>query len=418
MAGDRQNALENVGKLEDVVSDADGDNNFEALQTGAASTDKEFQEVAESDLQKAEIFGVPVALLVLILVFGALVSAVIPVFLAFIAIGVAIAIAALVGQVSPLSFFVTNMVTMMGLAVGIDYSLFVISRFREERANGAPKLTAILTTGATANRAILFSGMTVILALMGLLIVPMNVFRSLSLGAIFVVIIAVLAALTFLPAILSILGDRVNFLRLPIIGKENQTINQRGFWYRLTQFVMSRPVISLVVAAVILLVAAIPAFRINTGAAGVASLPDNLDSKKAFTILQEDFSGTFESPIKITVDGDVNELEVLKSIARLQNNLKEVEIFGASSVERNGQGDLALITVPVKVDPTDPEALDEVEKIRNDYVPEAFQDTTAEVLVGGGTSKEFRFYSDCPRVYYPRFYFRLESEFCFAYFGL
>lgn len=391
MAGDRQDALENIDKLEEVISEADGDSRFEILKSGVASSDKEFQEVSERDLQKAEIFGVPVALLVLIVVFGAIIAAIIPVFLAFIAIGVAIGISALVGQISPLSFFVTNMITMMGLAVGIDYSLFIISRFREERAKGAAKLTAISNTGATANRAILFSGMTVILALLGLLIVPMNVFRSLSLGAIFVVIIAVFGALSFLPALLSILGDKINFLKIPIIGRDTPVESQTGFWYRLTELVMSRPIISLMIAATILILAAIPAFQINTGAAGVDSLPDELKTKRAFTILQEEFTGTFQSPMEITVDGDVNELEVLKAIARLQNKLKENDIFGASVVTRNGQGDLGLITAPLKVEPTDDEALEEVERLRNDYIPESFRGINAEVLVGGAPARNYDF---------------------------
>ena len=111
------------------------------------------------------------------------------------------------------SFFVTNMITMMGLAVGIDYSLFIVSRYREERFKGLEKMDAIVAAGATASRAVFFSGMTVVLALLGMLIIPTTIFRSLGAGAIFVVVVAMLASLTLLPALLGLLGDRINSLR-------------------------------------------------------------------------------------------------------------------------------------------------------------------------------------------------------------
>ncbi len=112
------------------------------------------------------------------------------------------------------SFFVTNMMAMMGLALGIDYSLFIISRYREERAQGLDKLAAIEAAGATASRAVFFSGLTVVVALFGMLIIPTTIFRSLAVGAILVVVVAVLASLTLLPAILGLLGDRINAGRI------------------------------------------------------------------------------------------------------------------------------------------------------------------------------------------------------------
>ena len=131
----------------------------------------------------------------------------------------AIGLTALVGQTFDVSVFAINMVSMMGLATGIDYSLFIISRFREERARGRDKLDAIAVTGGTASSAVLFSGLTVVLALLGLLIVPTNIFASLAIGAILVVSMSVIAALTLLPAVLSLLGDRVNSLKLPYLGR-------------------------------------------------------------------------------------------------------------------------------------------------------------------------------------------------------
>ena len=141
------------------------------LATGQATLGRDFTKLSESDLQKGEAIGIPIALLILLAVFGTLVAALVPVMLAIFAIVVAIALAALIGQISPLSFFVVNMITFMGLAVGIDYSLFIVSRYREERRGGHDKLGAIGVAGSTASRAVLFSGMTVVLALVGMLIV-------------------------------------------------------------------------------------------------------------------------------------------------------------------------------------------------------------------------------------------------------
>ena len=157
--------------------------------------------VAEDDLKTGETFGILLALIILLVVFGALVSALLPIILAVVAIVVALALTALVGQFGDLSFFVTNMITMMGLAVGIDYALFIVSRYREERTDGVEQLAAIERAGDTSSRAVFFSGITVVVALAGLLIVPMSVFVSLAVGAILVVLSAIVAALTLLPAL-------------------------------------------------------------------------------------------------------------------------------------------------------------------------------------------------------------------------
>src|SRR3990170_221012 len=162
---------------------------------------------------------------------------------------------------------------MMGLAVGIDYSLFVVSRYREERQRGKDKLDAIEATGATASRAVFFSGMTVVLALLGMILIPNSIFRSLGAGAIFVVVIAVLASLTLLPAVLGLLGDKVNSLRVHRRKTEFGSESSNRFWNAITRRVMARPVMSLVLGAGILLAASFSYFNINIGSAGVSTLP-------------------------------------------------------------------------------------------------------------------------------------------------
>ena len=183
---------------------------------GDASVAHENNELAEQDLAKGERFGVPVALIVLLVLFGAVVATLLPLGLSIVSIIVALAAVALIGQQFQLVFFVTIMVVMIGLAVGIDYSLLIVLRFKEEMGRGFAPREAVVRTGNAAGRTVLFSGVTVVLALIGLLIVPASFYQSLALGAILVVLATLAATLTLLPAVLALLGPRVNFLTVPV----------------------------------------------------------------------------------------------------------------------------------------------------------------------------------------------------------
>ena len=241
---------EAVGAAIDAITAPEG---MVALLAGPSTLANDFNHIAEEDLRTGESIGVAVALVVLVFVFGSIAAGVVPIILGVVAIAVSMGLAALVGMAFDLSFFITNMITMIGLAVGIDYSLFIVSRYREERGLGYEKIDAIGRAGATATRAVVFSGLTVVLALVGMLILPNTLFRSLGLGAILVVITAVVASLTLLPAVLSIMGDKINSLR---VRRKGSLESESRFWDRVTAVVMGRPVISLVASAGVLLIAA------------------------------------------------------------------------------------------------------------------------------------------------------------------
>ncbi|MCU1689609.1 MAG: hypothetical protein JWN20_1537, partial [Jatrophihabitantaceae bacterium] len=182
--------------LRDVAA-ADAAPGFEVDITGANTVDHDFAELSASDLTNGELkFGLPAAMIVLILVFGALVAAFLPMTIAIGSIIVTVAISSVVGQFTSVSFFIVNMITAMGLALGIDYSLFVLSRYREERLAGRPKIEAIVVTGGTSSKAVLFSGTSFVVALLGLLLVPDTILRSLAIGAIIVGFVTMAAALT------------------------------------------------------------------------------------------------------------------------------------------------------------------------------------------------------------------------------
>ncbi len=280
------------------------------------------------------------------------------------------------------------MISMMGLAVGIDYSLFVVSRYREERAHGREKIDAIAVAGGTASRAVFFSGMTVVLALCGMLLIPTTIFRSLAAGAIAVVLVAVVASLTLLPAILGLMGDRVNSLRVPFLYRRRtlDAEHERGFWGWAARTVMARPVISLVAAAGVLVLAALPVFGIKTGFSGISTYPNDVQSKRAFTVLARDFSGGLTQPTQIVIDGQVGSPAVQRGMERLQAELANDPIFGPSQVQANQAGDLAMISVPVNADPASEPAYDAIRHLRADLIPQALSGTPARVLVGGQTA--------------------------------
>ena len=236
LAGTTQEATGNVEDVVHIVQETNEAADFRVLIGGDASVAFENNEMSAADLEKGERFGIPIALIILLVLFGTIVAIFLPLGIAIVAIMLALAAVGVIGQFFQLIFFVT----MIGLAVGIDYSLLIGSHFREEMSSGLDKQEAISKTGDTAGRTVLFSGTTVVVALLGMLIVPVSFFQSLGLGAILVVIAALAAALTLLPAVLSLLGSRVNFLSIPFLARfslKGPQTTEHGFWVAVTRVV-------------------------------------------------------------------------------------------------------------------------------------------------------------------------------------
>jgi uncharacterized membrane protein YdfJ with MMPL/SSD domain len=280
----------------------------------------------------------------------------------------------------------------MGLAMGIDYNLFILSRYREDRVQWREKPDAIATAGATASRAVLFSCLAFVLAMTGMLLVPSSIMRSLAAGAILVGIVSVIAALTLLPAVLSLLGDRVNSLRIPYFGRRVGHAGESRFWGRIVGFVMRRPVASLAAAVALLLAAAVPVFSLETGSSGVSTLPDRFASKHGFQLLNQEFPGQSTDPVQIVVDGDASSPAVQRGIDRLEAALAERPLFGEPTVETNETGNTTLITVPIGGDAVSEPAIEAVRDLRTEVVPEAFAGAEAGVLIGGDTAMELEYH--------------------------
>ena len=389
MAGAIDDANTNVAGIIEIVEGADGADGFATFISGFATVNHDFTEAAERDLQRSEYGPLPLAFIILVLVFGAVVAAFAPMVLAIAAIILAIAIVALIGNTTQFSFFVVNMIVMMGLAVGIDYSLFILSRYREERSKGHDTHRALEIAGGTAGRAVLFSGLTVIIALTGLLIIPHTIFRSLASGAIFVVAASVLASLTLLPAVLRLLGDRVEKGRIPLIQKAQHTFDEEragGFWDRVARAVMARPVVGMVGATALLVAAAVPFFDINLGGSGVSSLPQSFISKQGFDVLDAQFGGGQVNPVEVVLDvegGDANSPEILAAIEDLKAGVAGEPALNGATYETNEARDLGLLSFQLAADPFSDEAVNAVERLREDYIPAAFGGVDTDVYVTG-----------------------------------
>jgi uncharacterized membrane protein YdfJ with MMPL/SSD domain len=372
------------------VKAADGAGGYEIGITGDQTVGADFDQLSQDDLRTGELFfGAPAALIILILVFGAVVAGLIPVVLAILSIVVALALTALVGQAFDLSVFVVNMITGMGLALGIDYSLFIVSRYREERANGRVKPEAIATAGSTASRAVLFSGMAFVLAMIGMTLVPDTVLRSLAVGAILVGIVSVAAALTLLPAVLGLLGDRVNALRVPYFGRTvgQQAATESRFWGRIVRGVMRAPAISLTVAVVGLVALASPVLSLHTGATGISTLPDRFPSKQGYLLLQRSFPGQTVYPAQIVVT-EAQTPASKEGVRRLEAELRSQPIFGKPTKAVNPSGDVAVLSVPIAGDADSSSAVSAVRNLRADLVPHAFGPVAERVLVGGESADQ------------------------------
>jgi putative drug exporter of the RND superfamily len=387
---------DDVEPLVELVQAADGQGGFDVEIIGEATADRDFEELSGQDLRDGELlFGLPAAIVVLLLVFGSLVAGLVPLLLAITSIVVAVALAALVGQGFTLSVFVVNMITGMGLALGIDYSLFILSRFREERAHGRPVVDAIGAAGATASRAVLFSGLAFALAMVGMVLVPDTILRSLAVGAIIVGVISVVAALTLLPALLGLLGDRVNALRLPIVGR---SLAWRGgaegrFWSRAVTAVVHRPVLGLVLSAGLLLALAAPVTGLERGFAGVSTLPDRFPAKQGLIALEASFPGATTEPARVVIDGQLNAPHVRAAIDRLRHDLDGRSPFGPATLQANDAGDVAVLSVPVGADAESAQAYAAVRQLRQELIPAAFAGVDAQVLVTGDTAENLDYFA-------------------------
>jgi uncharacterized membrane protein YdfJ with MMPL/SSD domain len=390
--GDPDDAVDRIDPILTAVDEAQSAHPELFIGTlGDASAEKEIMESIGKDLEQAGLLSLPVTIVVLIITFGALVAAGIPLLLALTAVVAATGLLALPSQFWPVDENVSAVVLLIGLAVGVDYSLFYLKREREERAAGRSEKAALEAAAATSGRAVLISGLTVMVAMAGMFLTGDQAFSSFAMGTILVVAIAVLGSLTVLPALLSKLGDRVNKARVPLLHRLQRPEGGR-VWGWTVDRVMRRPKLAAALSAGVLVALALPALGMKTVVPGVDALPQDLGAVQTYNRLQTAFPGEQE-PAIVVVKAESIDGEVETAIADLR---RRAIASGAAhepiTTDVNAAGTVARITLPIAGNGSNEASYDALRTLREDVVPStvgALKGVEAGVTGETASSKDF-----------------------------
>ena len=355
---------------------------FRIEEFGDASAEKALNQAFEDDFQRAEVTSLPITLVILILAFGALLAAFVPLLLAVTAVAAAISLIGPISQIWPVDEAISSVVLLIGLAVGVDYSMFYLRREREERARGRSEEAALEAAAATSGRAVLVSGVTVIAAMAGMYFGGAATFSSFATGTILVVAIAVIGSLTVLPAVLSKLGDRVNKGRVPFLRPERRTGQSRA-WSWVLDRVLKRPLLSMLAAGAVLVVLAVPVLHIHTANSGVDGLPRSIEVMQTYDRMQAAFPGEqFTADIVLEGNG-LNEEQIQAAAGELRQIARNSDQFNEPiTVDTSADGEIAVIEVPLAGTGTDDASLAAVETLREDVVPRVLPSVSGGEVVG------------------------------------
>ena len=376
---------------------ADG---FDLGVFGGASLNVAVEDVINEDFQKILFISLIGALIILTLAFGTVVAALIPIGMAIVSIFTAVGVATIASQFKPLNFNFFEMIILMGLAVGIDYSLFIVNRFREERAAGRDKIEAIRVASDTTGRAVFYAGITVVVSLAGMLLTGDALFYGLGLGAMIVVVLSVVASLTLLPALISLLDHRLSWLRIPGLGRPS---TGGGVWGWITDAVLARPVIYAGVTFVALIALSVPLLSLDIDDTPITKVFDwdgavedggNIGIAASGVLLMDEhfILGEIGGLVVIVDPGEGSTVDtpaIQASTAELIAAVQQDDQFGQPIEEIvNIQGDLLGISVPVTDIEDTSKANAAVEKLR-ELAPAAFAGVGVDVVVAGGPAGTF-----------------------------
>ena len=370
--GDPDKAVDKIAPILDRVAAAQRAHpQLFVGESGDASSVKGVQTAYGEDLGKAGLLSIPITLIILVLAFGALVAAGIPLLLALTAIFATFGLIALPSQLLPMAMQAYAMVLLIGLAVGVDYSMFYLKRERQERAAGRSAQAALAAAAATSGRSVLISGLTVMVAMAGMFLTGDATFASLGLATILVVAVAVLGSLTVLPALLSKLGDKVDRLRVPLVGRRRSNDGEGRIWGAIVDRVLRRPLLSAVLAGGLLLAIAAPALQLHIAKPGVDTFPKSLAIVKTYKRMQQAFPGTALPASVVVKAPNVNAPAVRAAITRLeQRALASGRMYEPINVDVNKDATVANITVPIAGTGTDAASNAAVAALRKEIVPE------------------------------------------------
>jgi RND superfamily putative drug exporter len=343
-------------------------------EAGGASVDRAIGSITGNDFRKAEVTSIPVSLVLLLVVFGALIAAGIPLLLAGTAVISAISLLAIPGRWLPIDSTTSSIVLLVGMAVGIDYSLFYLRRTREERAAGRSTAEALRIAAHTSGRAIVVSGLTVMIALAGLFLTGIDVFTGVAIGTILVVGVAVLGSLTFLPAILSMLGPWTDRGRIPFLGRRRTAARESKFFGALARAVVRRPLAWGGVAAIVLVALAAPALRLNLEDPGIHSLPPDVPVVHSLADISQAFpGGPVPAEVVVTSWGgtDLGGKQVTRAVAALHGQVAGTHgaIREPISSAMFGHDQVLVVSVPLAGSGTDTTSNNALMTLRDHALP-------------------------------------------------
>ncbi|MGD6967444.1 MMPL family transporter [Rossellomorea vietnamensis] len=319
---DQPNIDEEIDSIKEAIADEEN-----VILTGGPVISADINKASQDDLKRAELIGLPVALLVLLFAFGSIIASIVPIIIGAITVISSFGILTLLGENVELSVFLLNVVPMIGLALSIDFALLFINRYREELLN-SDKLAAIKTTIQTAGRSIIFSAVCVFIGLAAMSVIDIDIFQTIAIGGMVVVSIAVISSLTLLPAVLILLGPAINKWMV-IKRKEDSSKGWRAF----ARFVMKRPLLISVSALAILVIGILPVGNMNLSIPDIDSLPESYESRQAIEIIQDTFNTDEGSQVYVIAErpGDWTSEEGLKEMERLASELEEDGIVDSVS---------------------------------------------------------------------------------------
>ena len=386
-AGDSDDAGDKTDAVVEAVDDVQDANPDFYVGSFGESTDKALQASFTDDLKKAGLFSVPLTLIILLVAFGALVAAGIPLLLGLSAVLGTFGLMSIVSNVVPMDESVSALVLLIGLAVGVDYSMFYLKREREERAAGRTEGAALEAAAATSGHSVLVSGVTVIVAMGGMLITGDATFASFGVATMIVVAVAMLGSLTVLPALLSKLGDNVDRGRVPFTGRFRRKDGAGRMWGAIIDRVLRRPVLSVVLAGGLLLALAAPALQLNTVQPGIDTYPQDLLT--SYNKLEAAFPGTEVSAQVVIKADDVQSAEVQDAIGELREQALETGVMNEPiDVAINPDETVAVVSIPVAGDGADGPSNDALDALRDDIVPATVGGLSgADVNVTGATAE-------------------------------
>jgi len=384
----------NIARVESVVAQVrKAHPDLKVFEFGWLSANREADKAVAADFRRAEVLSLPITLAIMLVAFGALVAASLPVVLAFSAVLAAIGLSAMISHVLPASDITAPMVLLIGMAVGVDYSLFYLRREREERAAGLEPRAALRRTAATSGQAVLISGLTVLIAMAGLLLANDSTFSSMGVATMVVVAGAMIGSLTVLPALLSRLGDKVEKGGIRFLRRNGKRSGDSRLWSAILHPVLRHPLVSVLGSTAVLLCLAFPALSMRTAIPSMVDMPASFQTVKAYKAINATFPGA-QVPANVVVQApNLRSAQATTAIANLRRRaVASGKMFEPIDVRINSDGTLASIDVPLVGNGTDDASKAALSTLRKDLIPATVGEIPgATVAVTGETAGNIDF---------------------------